>query len=116
MGIREISHNLDIVGIVTADSDGQHRPHDIRRVAEKMLQTDEVVLGTRRFDNANMPLKSRIGNTFSSLYFRLNTGKKLGDTQTGLRAIPRKYFLFSLDVPGSRYEYEMRFLEEMHHQ
>ena len=113
-GIKYIFKNKkNIAGIVTADGDGQHSPEDIKKVAQELKEEDEVILGSRKFDNKNMPLTSKIGNTFSSLYFKITTGQKLKDTQTGLRGIPRKYFQFALNVPGSRFEYEMRFLEAM---
>lgn len=115
MGIKYISKEKNIKGIITADGDGQHLTKDIKAVAEKMLQTDEVVLWTRKFDTKNMPLASKIWNIFSEYYYKAITGKKLSDTQTGLRGIPEKYFTFAMKVPGNRYEYEMRFLEEMHH-
>ncbi len=78
-----------------------------------MLETKSITLGERQFDNPNMPLKNRIGNRISALYLKVSTGLKLTDTQTGLRAIPRKYFDFALSVPGDRYEYEMNFLEHI---
>ncbi len=113
-GIQRISENQkNITVIVTADGDGQHAPQDIKNVAQEVLKNDTVVLGTRKFDNKNMPVTSKIGNSFSSLYFKLKTGKDLKDTQTGLRGIPSRYIPFALNVPGSRYDYEMRFLESM---
>lgn len=112
IGIKYIKENIqNIKGIVTVDSDGQHTPKDIKKVGELLIKHDEIILGCRDFKNKKVPLKSRIGNIFSSFYFKITTGRKLKDTQTGLRGIPSKYFEIALNVEGSRYEYEMRFLE-----
>jgi len=100
-------------GVVTADADGQHAPKDILKVAKVLAADNTIVLGTRDLFRPEVPLTSKIGNLFSAIYFKLKTGRLLKDTQTGLRGIPEKYFDFALDVEGDRYDYEMRFLEQM---
>ncbi len=99
--------------IVTADSDGQHLYEDILRVRdEAMANPDALVLGVRDFSGKDVPSRSRKGNAISSFYFRLRTGEKLGDTQTGLRAIPARLFPLAVEIEGSRYDYEFNFLIE----
>ena len=101
----------DLLGVVTADGDGQHAVPDILRVArETVQQPDHIILGTRDFSGSEVPPRSRFGNRFTSLFFRLSTGIACPDTQTGLRGIPSACFAFALSIPGSRYEYEMNFL------
>lgn len=102
-----------VIGIVTADADGQHAPNDILKVTKALTTVNTIVLGTRDLSRREVPLTSKIGNLFSAIYYRLKTGKFLKDTQTGLRGIPAKYFDFALNVAGDRYDYEMRFLEQM---
>lgn len=98
-------------GVVTADADGQHSPKDIRRIAERMNETPKsVVLGVRDFSQKQTPFKSRFGNRMTSLAFRLKTGVKLDDTQTGLRGFPMCYAGVALLAEGSRFEYEMNLL------
>ncbi len=98
-------------GFVTVDGDGQHLPQDVYRVcAEQHAHPGEIVIGTRDFKSEGVPLRSRAGNTFCSLYFKLDTGKHCPDTQTGLRCIPTSLISFALEVEGTRYEYEMNFL------
>ena len=103
----------NFIGYITVDGDYQHLPKDVKKVATK-LENDEtkIVLGERSFKDKNIPIKSRIGNTFSSIFFKLQTGIYLEDTQTGLRGISRRYKEFAMQVEGSRYEYEMNFLRE----
>jgi len=101
------------IGVITADADGQHAPDDILKVGKALAASNNIVLGTRDLTNADVPLASKFGNLFSAAYYRLKTGRFLKDTQTGLRGIPARYFDFALGVEGDRYEYEMRFLEQM---
>lgn len=96
--------------VVTADADGQHTPTDIRRVAEAAFGHPQgLVLGVRQF-SGHVPLRSRFGNAWSRMFFRLLTGLSVRDTQTGLRAVPRALLGRMLALPGDRYEYEMRML------
>lgn len=114
IGVKYIKENIpNVKGIITADSDGQHTAKDIKKVAKALLEYDEVILGCRNFKDKKIPLPSKIGNSFSTFYFKIITGITLKDTQTGLRGIPSKYFNFALNIEGNRYEYEMRFLETM---
>jgi glycosyltransferase involved in cell wall biosynthesis len=101
----------EIHGIVTADGDGQHTYKDILRVRDALAEhPDELVMGERDFDSPNVPKRSKGGNRFSSFYFKLFSGKKLPDTQSGLRGIPEGLFPLAIDEQGERYEYEMNFI------
>jgi len=104
----------DLDCIITADADGQHRPVDIVRICDEASSKNgafaPLILGTRDFSGDQVPRRSRFGNRFSSFYFKCSTGKICPDTQTGLRAIPRRLFRLALDTPGDRYDYEMNFL------
>ncbi len=110
-GIAYISGRCPTVeGIVTADCDGQHLVEDIEKVASALCENpDKLIIGGRRFDK-DVPLRSQAGNTFTRQMFRLATGVKIYDTQTGLRAFGRGLFDEMLELKGSRYEYEMNML------
>ena len=96
-------------GVITADADGQHTPGDIDRIAEAMAQNpDSFVVGGRDF--SQMPPRSKFGNTVTRAVFRLATGVKISDTQSGLRGLPACLFDRMLAVDGDRYEYEMNVL------
>ena len=101
-------------GVVTADADGQHLPEDIAAVARAMLDTGRVVLGVRDFSGPAVPWRSRSGNRITIAVFRLFFGMKVSDTQTGLRAIPRRYLALLAGAGGDRYEYETQMLFLMH--
>lgn len=98
----------EVEGAVFVDGDGQHRPKDVAAVVDKSLETGNVTLGTRDFSKANIPFRSRFGNVITSFLVRLMFRISIYDTQTGLRAIPRRLFSEMIALPGERYEYEMR--------
>ena len=101
---------LDTVA-VTIDADGQHRPEDMFKVLDEAHHhPDALVLGARRFDLANVPLKSRLGNTITRAITSYLIGQRITDTQTGLRAFHRSTFESWIAIPGDRYEYEMNVL------
>ena len=109
------AHLPDIAGVVTADADGQHRPEDIRRVAEATTtQKGGLVLGVRTFEGP-VPFRSRWGNGWTRLLFRMLTGLAIRDTQTGLRGIPADLLERAAALPGDRYEYETRMLVDARH-
>ncbi len=110
-GINFIKENYsNIENIITVDADGQHSPDDILKLIKKSEDFNGLILGVRDFNQKNVPLKSKIGNKFSSIYLKLVTNKNLNDTQTGLRLIPKNLFNLALNTNGERYEYEMNFL------
>jgi glycosyltransferase involved in cell wall biosynthesis len=104
-----------LVGIVTADADGQHHPDDIVRIADTLLaRPDCLVLGSRAFDGA-VPWRSRFGNSLTSMVVHALIGQKLTDTQTGLRGIPTSLLLRILRIESTGYEYELEMLIAAHH-
>ena len=94
--------------VVCADCDGQHAPADIARVAT-LVRPGAMVLGGRRFTGA-VPRRSRVGNTAVRGLFRLVSGTRVHDTQTGLRAYPVDLLSWLCTVPGERFEYEFNLL------
>lgn len=100
----------DVQGVVTVDADGQHLPKDVAKVAEIFLKHPrKLVIGVRKFDRGT-PLRSLIGNIITRHVFRFLVGKKLSDTQSGLRCIPISMVPDLLRLEGERYEYEMNML------
>ena len=102
-----------IVGIM--DADGQHLTSDMARVFEGASQNpDKLTLGVRVVGK-EMPFRSRFGNSVTRAVFRLLTGAKVSDTQTGLRAFSVALIPEMLGVEGDRYEYEMAVLTRIAH-
>ncbi len=98
------------VGVVTVDGDGQHHKSDVLSCAESMVDSGEVTLGVRDFNHPDVPFRSRFGNKVTCAIFKFFVGMSVSDTQTGLRAIPRKYLPTMLAVEGDRFEYETNML------
>ncbi len=102
-----------IVGVVTADADGQHTPEDIQRVGEALLRSEShPVLGVRAF-SGDVPLRSRFGNMLTRRVFAFLTGTSITDTQTGLRGLPLGVLPALMALDGERYEYEMTMLAHL---
>ena len=97
-------------GVVTVDGDNQHHPEDTRACCEHMLKTGHAVLGCRDFNQEDVPARSSFGNKTTSLIFKIFVGMTISDTQTGLRALPRKVLEELVDVYGDRFEYETNML------
>ena len=106
-----LEHCPDAVGVVTADSDGQHSPGCIAAVSAALGQNPEdLVLGVRCFDGEDVPWKSRVGNKLTMKVLGYVSGLHVSDTQTGLRGIPVSFMKELLDVPGDRFEFETEML------
>jgi len=101
-------------GIITADADGQHLPKDILKVSEALSEDpSSLILGVRNFDGKDVPWRSRFGNRVTGTFFRLSSGIKVSDTQTGLRGFSYDLCEEMLKIEGNRYEYEMHMLEDL---
>ena len=101
-------------GIVTGDADGQHALADTAGLAALVSEhPDSLILGVRDFDEPHVPRRSRLGNKITSSVFRLfYGGRKLRDTQTGLRGIPNALIPWLCEIGGDRFEFEMNMLME----
>lgn len=113
------SHYIDSgrtnAGVVTVDGDNQHHVDDIAACEEALLAAngERIILGCRDFSLPDVPPRSRFGNRTTSFVFKYFCGLKISDTQTGLRAIPRRFIPAMLETSGERFEYETNMLLEM---
>jgi glycosyltransferase involved in cell wall biosynthesis len=97
-------------GAVTLDADGQHDPADVAGIAARFeAHPHSLLLGSRTFAG-HVPFRSRLGNSITQAAMRLVAGQRLSDTQTGLRAVPRRLMERMLSVPASGYEFELEML------
>jgi glycosyltransferase involved in cell wall biosynthesis len=101
---------LDFTHAVTMDADGQHLATDIEILQQKSIKNpNALIVGSRKFDNPNMPEGSRFANNFSNFWFRLQTGILLPDTQTGFRIYPLQK-MGKMRLFTNRYEAELELL------
>ncbi len=110
-GLEYIAGNYETpFSVVCVDADGQHKVDDAARICDCALSSPgTLILGSRKF-TGKVPLRSRFGNTVTRFVFRMSSGVKVYDTQTGLRAFTDDMIPYLLDIPGERYEYEMNML------
>lgn len=106
-----LNNYKDVVGVITVDSDGQHLVKDALKCSDALINSEnKLVLGSRNFDEDNVPLKSRIGNKLTRSLFKILCGISISDTQTGLRAIAINDIKTFLYTKGERFEYETNML------
>ncbi len=110
-GLTYIKENLkETELIVTLDADGQHTVKDTLNVLKQANKNkNSLTLGCRSFGE-NTPARSMFGNSVTRWIYRMFTGIRVTDTQTGLRAFPAGLIDYMLKVPGERFEYEMNVL------
>lgn len=111
-GIKFAHDNLyNITGYITADADGQHSAEDVMKISRALdLRPDCLILGRRNLRKSKAPLAVRFGHFISSIYFKVITGVRCKDTQTGLRGIPASLYDIAMETKGDRFDYEMNFL------
>lgn len=87
-GLRE-AINLGYKYAITIDSDGQHYADDIPLFIEEIKKNpNSLIIGARNLQAENMPSKNTFANKFSNFWYKVETGIKLSDTQSGYRLYP----------------------------
>lgn len=95
---------------ITIDSDGQHYADDIPRFIERIEEVpDSLLIGARNLAADNMPSKNTFANRFSNFWYRVETGERLEDTQSGFRLYPLRK-LQHIRFITSRYEFEVEII------
>ena len=95
---------------ITIDSDGQHFADDIPAFVEMIREyPDSLIVGARNMQQEGVPGKSSFGNRFSNIWYRVETGIKLPDTQSGFRLYPVER-LSNIRFFTRKYEFEIEVL------
>ena len=95
---------------ITIDSDGQHYADDLPAFLDKVEQQPGcLVMGARNMDQHSVPGTSSFGHKFSIFWFRVETGQKIGDVQSGYRLYPLEP-LKKMKFFGKKYEFEVEVL------
>jgi glycosyltransferase involved in cell wall biosynthesis len=85
------AQRLGMTHMITLDADGQHDPDDLPLFIAAMRHFPRaIVVGKRNFENGYVPSGSRIGRRISNFWLWVQTGRFLGDTQSGYRGYPVK--------------------------
>lgn len=107
--IKYLSENYESSIVVTVDADGQHDVSDAVSLLSTNSEQFDMLLGQRTFDG-DIPLRSKFGNLLTILLFMLFTGKRIPDTQTGMRVFKSDIYHELLAIKGMRYEWEFAVL------
>ena len=95
---------------ITLDGDGQHYPKDIIEFLHANQEhPGALIIGNRNLHGVERSKGSSFANRFSNFWFFVQTGKRLGDTQSGYRLYPLKK-LHGLSLLTSKYEAELELL------
>jgi hypothetical protein len=94
----------------TIDSDGQHDAGDLPALLEaSRAEPDALIVGSRPRRIEGYPLGGRIGRALSNYFVRLESGVRVGDSQSGMRVYPLQA-LAGLQARASRYALETEVL------
>jgi glycosyltransferase involved in cell wall biosynthesis len=75
--------------VISIDSDGQHFANDIPAFVDCIVQNPgSLIVGARNMNQSSVPGKSSFGHRFSNFWFKVETGIRLPDTQSGYRLYP----------------------------
>lgn len=98
---------------ITIDSDGQHDAHDIPVFLDKIEEEpDSFIIGARNMHHKNVPGASSFGHKFSIFWFRVETGLKVPDIQSGYRLYPLEK-LDKMRFLGRKFEFEVEVLVKL---
>ena len=101
----------NVSAYVVIDCDNQHDIEDMIKCCDEAIKhPDSLVIGVRDFSLDNVPIKSKFGNIITKNMFKWLFNYDITDTQTGLRAISPKLAAKFLEIPGDRFNYELKCL------
>lgn len=90
---------------VSVDADGQHPADQALLLAQADFPREALVLGVRDMARAGAPRANRFSNRFSNVFLSWFSGRRLTDTQCGLRRYPLPETL-ELGLRSTGYEFE----------
>lgn len=104
------AYSLGYTHIITIDADGQHDPNDLPEILSAVKNNpNDIIVGRRNFQKADVPGASVFGRKFSNFWLRVQTGRSIGDTQSGFRAYPIAV-LNELNLHEKHYSFEVEVL------
>ena len=102
--------SLGFTHIITIDADGQHDPGDLPGLISAVEKNPHaIIVGKRDFKKTDVPRASVFGRSFSNFWLRVQTGRSVGDTQSGFRAYPLAV-LNELNLKEKHYSFEVEVL------
>lgn len=80
--------NADV--LVLLDADSQHDPREIPALLRGIAEGADVVIGSRKIRQSDIPFYRRVGQKVLSSATRILARGKVSDTESGFRALSRK--------------------------
>ncbi len=104
------AQNIGSTHLIPLDADGQHDPGDIPRFLEIQAEhPDAIIVGERDMAGGGAPFLNRFGRRFSNFWLTVQTGRDLGDVQSGYRSYPL-YALLDHDFSERGFAFEVEVL------
>ena len=104
------THDVDFV--ITFDADGQHNPHDIKKIIKPIiLQKADLVIGSRLKKKQSMPPDRFLLNWFANIATFFLFGIFSTDSQSGLRAFSKKA-IEAIEIRSDRMDFSSEILLE----
>lgn len=101
---------LGMTHIVTLDADLQHHPKDFLSFKQAIAEDPTALfVGKRDFNARHIPGMSKFGRQFSNFWYRVQTGRSIGDAQSGFRAYPL-FVLENLKLSQAHFSFEIEVL------
>jgi glycosyltransferase involved in cell wall biosynthesis len=101
----EAAHAWGMTVALTVDADGQHPATQARRLLLSPHPESTLVLGVRDLVRDGAPRANRASNAISNFFLSSFAGRRLNDTQCGLRRYPISKTL-ALATRGQGYDFE----------
>ena len=92
--------------MIAIDGDGQHYPSEVTKILP-LIEENTIVIGNRKFKE-DVPSSSKFGRAFSNFWIFAESGRWLGDTQSGFRSYPLS--ILDLNLKQSHYDFEIEVL------
>lgn len=110
-----LRHYADSDFVVFVDADGQCPVHEIPKLVDTFLESEDTAVVTAARDfrhDSSIPLRHRLANLFLSAEFRVLFGKQVPDVTNGLRVVrPRTLLAYGMRL--RRYEVDIEILRSM---
>jgi len=92
--------------ILTLDADGQHDPNDIPGLVRAYdARRPGIIVGSRMSSREDIPRYRLIPNLVGNMFISLATGKRIEDSQSGMRVYSRE-LLSSITLTSTGYDTE----------
>jgi len=103
----DLAKELEFKYVITLDADGQHFPSDIPAFVESIENNEgALIVGAKKNQAEGVQNKKSFADRFSNFWYKLETGVKLEDTQSGFRAYPIDRMNLNGRLVTSGYEFE----------